>query len=1214
MDGTRDRPGEGRPANATTPRERFLRGPADRCRAALPDVLRHGSRLTRDDALLARVDLLMCCHGVGVADADLGQYLTDNAGELLVLVLGGSRGPAPDRQRAAQMLGCLARCPGPLPLSDQDLLNTCLELMHDEALPVWRAAATSLGLLAQRLPGAMKAIQAALAPTARHHRKRRGAATLGALRAHTPELAEELAMELLRRGTDPWITGALGLSIPDLVGHDVGLASRVTRLLSRAPGPAAPLNLSLVLRELWLRGDADVVQVIGEEVRRAVERWIPRDAVAMSLHWMAREALAVAGLVEAPPAFGSMAMIAAREALDGARHCTAGELIARSLDTAWAQLARILEADTSAGLEGLGRQVFEIRDLGQALFVHDLLHPALRALESHDRARAASLAGDYELLRQEARGQLIRSVADLSSVDRFRRAEVVRGLVAALDARTSQAPCLDERLEDPVDMAHRLAGFEVLIGLTQWPDRPVRKLVATGLARTLDHAVAARPDYQIQGALALLLRVPDADFLADVGRFAGGGSRALVRTAATASRGLREEPGADWTTTVAVLEDLFVQQREPPEPDRPSDPDEPAIISGARLVSALSDFSGAVEQLPRSATRGGVALYSQSDQALKALARSVPLIFSAAATGMDLIMRDLLDMGACPDELAPLRRRLARKSRVAHVLASKLERLTLRLGRALAALAEAPDTEQRRIRYERLEKLAEELTATLRGELAPVLFQPLYRALQSWRAALNAWAGSLQQDAAGGGPGEPGGPARISDFTLVEEIGKGGMGTVFKAHQASLDRFVALKLLHRQVASDPEGIERFQLEARIMGRWSHDNILRVIDFREDGEASFLVTEYVDGKSLADLMDETHFTTTRVLELCGAVARALGHAHRDGVVHRDVTPTNVLVREDGRVLLTDFGISLLLEQRRHDRGAPAFYGTPDYASPEQLCRDGVVGPSSDIYSLGVMLYELLTNEQPFSQVPTGDLPAAKRVGVMRQLPEVRPDLPADLCTFVHRMMAAEPDTRPSAEDVAATLELLARQMPRDQRLSAREFSLEARQVCVLCLSLHLEEQAVPEPQWQDQLQVSWFRIAREAVEQHGGISDRQVDHRVYGFFGARGEARADPGKALRAGRAAYRAVRRLAQVHGAPWSVRAGMALGTARVGSLDHASPAMVVTGPVVERAEALARSDRDRAPLRLDEKAHAAVYTRLAPRKVHAVEGQLGRVFFVKM
>ena len=1191
-------------------RERFLRGPATASRAALPEVLRQGSRLTRDDALLARVDLLLCLgEGVGVADVDLGQYLTDNAGELLVLVLGGRRGPAPDRRRAAQLLGCLARCPGLLPLADQDLLVACLDLLHDESPLVWRAAATSLGLLGGRLNGATEAIRAALAPPARHHRKRRGAATLGALYASSPELAEDLAQGLLRKGMDPWTTGALGLAIPDLARCDLELAARVTRRLAQAPGPAAPLNLSLVVRELGLRGEADVVQVIGPEVQQAVQRWTPRDAVTMSLHWMAREALAAVDLAEAPAAFGSLAMGAARRVLDGAPPDEAGRLISRALDTAWAQLARILEPDTSAGLEGLGRQVFEIRDLGQALFAEDLLHPALLALSAADAARAASLESDYALLREEARGQLFRSVGDLSSVDRFRRAEVVRGLGHALDARTSRADSLEARMDDPADMAHRLAGFELLLGLARWPDKPVRKLVATGLARTLDHAVTASTDCQVQGALTLLLRAPNPEFLADVQRFAGSGSRPLARAAATAARGLREEPGADWSSMVAVLEDLLVRQG---EPHRGPGMLGKGRLSGAGLVSALSDFSGAVAWLARLASSGDT-LHTETGPAMEALTRSVPLIFAASTAGMESLMGDLLAAASGGEVEAPLRRRLARKRRVADVLASKLDRLTGRLTRALTALAAAGEPEQRRARYQRVERLVEELTATLRAELAPPLFSPLYRALSAWRAALDNWTWARQ--GADGHDQQPG-PQQLAEFTLVEEIGKGGMGTVYKAHQASLDRFVALKLLHRKVASDPVGLQRFQQEARIMGRWSHDNILRVIDFREDGEASFLVTEYVDGQSLADLMDETEFATPRVLELGSAVARALDHAHGDGVVHRDVTPTNVLVREDGRVLLTDFGISLLLEQRRLASDTAAFYGTPDYASPEQICNDPV-GPPSDIYSLGVMLYELLTSEQPFASVATGDLHAAKRVGQIRPLTEARPDLPADLCTFVHRAMAPEPDTRPSAAEVASTLERLAQQLPRARALSPREPSLTRRQVCVLCLSLQLEEPregASQNPQWRDQLQVSWYRIAREAVEQHGGISDRQVGTRVYGFFGAGGEGGPDAGKALRAGRAAHRAVRRLAQVHGAPWSVRAGLAQGEAQVGSLDHAAPAMVVTGPVVERAESLARSEADPAPLRLDERAHAAVYTRVAPRKVHVVEGAPGRIFFVKM
>ena len=204
-------------------------------------------------------------------------------------------------------------------------------------------------------------------------------------------------------------------------------------------------------------------------------------------------------------------------------------------------------------------------------------------------------------------------------------------------------------------------------------------------------------------------------------------------------------------------------------------------------------------------------------------------------------------------------------------------------------------------------------------------------------------------------------------FEDLEWVGRGGMAAVYRARQPALDRFVALKLLPPEAASDPTFAERFRTEARALAQLSHPNIVSVHDSGQtpDGHL-FMVMEYVAGGDLSEVLADGPLPVTRALSIASAVATALDYAHTHGVIHRDIKPANILLRDDGTVKVADFGLA-----RQHADSAAATngltgegsaVGTPAYMAPEQRAGRTVDG-RTDIYSLGVMLYEMLTGDLP-----------------------------------------------------------------------------------------------------------------------------------------------------------------------------------------------------------------------------------------------------------
>ncbi|MBW3548488.1 MAG: Stk1 family PASTA domain-containing Ser/Thr kinase [Actinobacteria bacterium] len=260
-----------------------------------------------------------------------------------------------------------------------------------------------------------------------------------------------------------------------------------------------------------------------------------------------------------------------------------------------------------------------------------------------------------------------------------------------------------------------------------------------------------------------------------------------------------------------------------------------------------------------------------------------------------------------------------------------------------------------------------------------------------------------------------------SRYELHRRIARGGMADVFLARDSLLDRPVALKVLFPEFATDPSFVQRFRREARAAANLSHPNIVSVYDWGEEDGTYFIVMEYVEGRSLAQIIrDEGRLHPDRAADVTSDIAAALGFAHRNGVVHRDVKPGNVIISPSGQVKVADFGIARAISTQENLTQAGTVMGTAAYFSPEQA-RGEKVDPRSDVYSLGVVLYEMLTGRPPF----TGDSPVAVAYKHVQETPrpprERNADIPADLDAIVLRAMAKNADDRyPSAEDLRSDL--------------------------------------------------------------------------------------------------------------------------------------------------------------------------------------------------
>lgn len=245
---------------------------------------------------------------------------------------------------------------------------------------------------------------------------------------------------------------------------------------------------------------------------------------------------------------------------------------------------------------------------------------------------------------------------------------------------------------------------------------------------------------------------------------------------------------------------------------------------------------------------------------------------------------------------------------------------------------------------------------------------------------------------------------RFPQFEIIELVGQGGMGAVYKARQPALDRLVALKILPPEVGADPAFAERFKREARALAMLSHPSIVTVYDFGEADGQYYFVMEFVDGANLRQTIERGRLTPPEALAIVPQICDALQVAHDEGVVHRDIKPENVLIDTRGRVKITDFGLAKLLDTASDATAAGAPFsltgsrqvmGTAHYMAPEQIQSSSGVDHRADIYSLGVVFYEMLTGELPIGRFE----PPSSKVHIDVRLDDV-----------VLRTLEAAPDRR------------------------------------------------------------------------------------------------------------------------------------------------------------------------------------------------------------
>ncbi len=250
-------------------------------------------------------------------------------------------------------------------------------------------------------------------------------------------------------------------------------------------------------------------------------------------------------------------------------------------------------------------------------------------------------------------------------------------------------------------------------------------------------------------------------------------------------------------------------------------------------------------------------------------------------------------------------------------------------------------------------------------------------------------------------------------YRIIELIGEGGMALVYKAECTLLQRTVAVKILRPQYSSDKEFVTRFHREAQAAASLSHPNVVNIYDVGQDQDLHYIVMEYISGENLKSLIrKEAPFSINRSLRIALQICEALQHAHENNIIHRDIKPHNILLTADDRVKVTDFGIARAISDAGFTQTGVVM-GSVQYFSPEQA-KGSPVGPQSDLYALGCVLYEMLTGEVPFN----GESPISIALKHIQENPypieKLRPDLPPEVTRLVHKALAKNLDERyPSA---------------------------------------------------------------------------------------------------------------------------------------------------------------------------------------------------------
>ena len=251
---------------------------------------------------------------------------------------------------------------------------------------------------------------------------------------------------------------------------------------------------------------------------------------------------------------------------------------------------------------------------------------------------------------------------------------------------------------------------------------------------------------------------------------------------------------------------------------------------------------------------------------------------------------------------------------------------------------------------------------------------------------------------------------KLRAYEITEEIGSGGMATVYRAYQPSMDRHVAVKVIRSSILHDPALRERFQREARLIARLEHPHLLPVYDFDGEHEPPYIVMRYLEGGTLKQVQQRGSVPREELLYILHQLAGALDYAHRQGVVHRDLKPSNVMIDKEGNAFLTDFGIARAAGGDKDLTGTGLMIGTPGYMAPEQARGDAQVDKAADIYSLGVMAFEILTGRQPYENESAFDMILAHLNSPIPKASERHTNVPKAVDTVLARALAKDKTER------------------------------------------------------------------------------------------------------------------------------------------------------------------------------------------------------------
>jgi eukaryotic-like serine/threonine-protein kinase len=252
---------------------------------------------------------------------------------------------------------------------------------------------------------------------------------------------------------------------------------------------------------------------------------------------------------------------------------------------------------------------------------------------------------------------------------------------------------------------------------------------------------------------------------------------------------------------------------------------------------------------------------------------------------------------------------------------------------------------------------------------------------------------------------------QFGDFLIKKAIGEGSMGEVYLAEQRSLGRKVALKLLPKEFASNATLLERFLREAKSLAALDHPHIVRIYAMGEEHGHHYAAMEFIDGVSLQDILDHKgRLSVGDAVQITLVCAVALEHAHNLGIIHRDVKPANILVSRDGMAKVADFGLVKLVQADMSMTATGIGLGTPEYMAPEQSYDARTATPASDVFSLGAMLYVMLTGELPYKGSSVVDFLSAKQSGKYEPAKSINPEVPERLDLIIHRTLVPEPKQR------------------------------------------------------------------------------------------------------------------------------------------------------------------------------------------------------------